>query len=86
MEDQVKYQFILQSRVNLEPSYHILGAGKSATIRAISLHAEKLLRQAGHDPNHPVILIAAPTGKAASLISELMMGNLNVQNNQVSIF
>ena len=46
------------------------GVGKSFTIRAISLWAEKLLRKPGHNPNYPRVLICAPTGKAASIISK----------------
>ena len=48
----------------------ISGAGKSATIRAISMHAEKILRKAGDNPDRPCLVIAAPTGKAASLVSK----------------
>ena len=44
------------------------GAGKSTVIRAISKWAEKILRKAGDHPNKPRILLAAPTGMAASLI------------------
>lgn len=44
------------------------GAGKSATIRAISMIAEKILRKPGDHPHHPRVLICAPTGKAASLV------------------
>ena len=46
------------------------GVGKSATIRIITLWAEKILRQAGQNPNHPRVVVCAPTGKAASLISK----------------
>ena len=46
------------------------GVGKSATIRAITLWAEKILRKAGDNPHYPNVLICAPTGKAASLISK----------------
>ena len=46
------------------------GVGKSATIRSITLWAEKILRKAGDNPNYPNLLICAPTGKAASLISK----------------
>ena len=45
------------------------GVGKSQTIRAISLHAEKLLRRSGENPNYPRVLLCAPTGRAASLIN-----------------
>ena len=44
------------------------GVGKSKTIKAMALQAEKALRKAGHHPNHPRVLLAAFTGKAASLI------------------
>ena len=47
------------------------GVGKSQTIKAISMQAEKLLRKAGHHPNHPIVLLSAFTGKAASLIGKL---------------
>jgi hypothetical protein len=47
-----------------------LGVGKSATIRAIASWAEKILRKSGDHPNRPRVLICAPTGKAASLISK----------------
>ena len=46
------------------------GVGKSAFIRAASVHAEKILRMQGDDPSIPRVLICAPTGKAASLIGE----------------
>ena len=45
------------------------GVGKSQIIRATSLLAEKLLRRSGEHPNHPRILLCAPTGRAASLIN-----------------
>ena len=48
----------------------LLGVGKSATIRAIATHAEKILRQPGGNPNKPRILLCAPTGMAASVISK----------------
>ena len=44
------------------------GVGKSATIRVITYHAEKILRKAGDHPHKPRIMVCAPTGKAASLI------------------
>ena len=46
------------------------GVGKSQTIRVVSMHAEKLLRKAGHHPNRPRVLLTAFTGKAASLIGD----------------
>ena len=47
------------------------GVGKSQTIKAISMQAEKLLRKAGHHPNRPRVLLSAFTGKASSLIGKL---------------
>ena len=44
------------------------GVGKSAVIKVIAFHAEKILRKAGDHPNKPRVLICAFTGKAASLI------------------
>ena len=44
------------------------GSGKSSIIKVIELQAEKYLRKAGSHPNHPRILICAPTGKAASIV------------------
>ena len=44
------------------------GVGKTATIKIITYHAEKILRKAGDHPHKPRIIICAPTGKAASLI------------------
>ena len=46
------------------------GVGKSAVIRIISLWAEKILRRAGQNPNHPRVVLCAPTAKAASLIGK----------------
>ena len=37
-------------------------------IKAMSVHAEKILRKADDKPNHPRVLLCAFTGKAASLI------------------
>ena len=34
----------------------------------MSILAERILRQPGQDPNNPVCILAAPTGKAASII------------------
>ena len=48
------------------------GVGKSAIIEAISLHAEKILRKSGDNPHNPRVLVCAPTGKAASIISEYL--------------
>ena len=47
----------------------LLGVGKSALIRAISLHAEKILRKAGDHPHRPRVCICAPTGKAAQNVN-----------------
>ena len=52
------------------------GVGKSTTIRVISLWVEKILRSPGQNPNHPRVIICAPTGKAASLISKYSHINL----------
>ena len=49
---------------------YFLGVGKSAVIEAISLHAEKILRKPGDHPFNPRVLVCAPTGKAASIISK----------------
>ena len=58
----------------------ILGVGKSAVIEAITLHAEKILRSTGDHPNHPRVLVCAPTGKAASIISKYIMRMKNEIN------
>ena len=47
-----------------------IGVGKSAIIKAMSMHAEKILRKAGDKENHPRVLRCAFTGKAASLIGQ----------------
>ena len=44
------------------------GAGKSNVIRAISKHAEHLLRKAGDHPNKPRVALFAPTGMASHVI------------------
>ena len=36
----------------------------------MSFLAEKILRQPGQDPNLPRVILAAPTGKAASIIGK----------------
>ena len=58
-------------------SYDIIlsgaGVGKSATIRAITMHAEKILLKAGDHPHKPRVLICAPTGKAASIINGITL-------------
>ena len=45
------------------------GVGKSATIRAITANAERILRKLGGNPNKPRVIICAPTGKAAAIIN-----------------
>ena len=47
-----------------------LGVGKSAIIKAMSMHAEKILRKVGAKEDHPRVLLCAFTGKAASLIGK----------------
>ena len=44
------------------------GVGKSATINAISKHAERILRRQGTSHNHPRIILCAFTARAANLI------------------
>ena len=44
------------------------GVGKSRTIVTCSQWSEKILRQAGGDPNKPRVLLLGPTGVCASLI------------------
>ena len=39
----------------------------------MSLHAEKILRKSGDSPNHPRVLVCAPTGKAASLVGGITL-------------
>ena len=46
------------------------GVGKTATIKVTALWAEKILRKPGDNPNHPRVLICAPTGTAAFLIGK----------------
>ena len=61
---------------NLLLFWHVLinllisGVGKSALIKAITMQSEKVLRKSGDHPNHPHVLVCAPTGKAASLIGK----------------
>ena len=47
---------------------NISGVGKSFVIKMLSMWAEKILRKEGQNPNYPRVLLAAPTGKAASII------------------
>ena len=47
-----------------------LGVGKSATIRAVANHAEKILRNVDQNPNLPRVLLCAHTGKASHLIGK----------------
>ena len=46
----------------------------------LSMWAEKILRKEGQNPNYPRVLLAAPTGKAASIIGKFhfhnFLGNL----------
>ena len=49
------------------------GVGKSQTIKVLAMQAEKTLRKPGHHPNRPRVLLAAFTGKAASLIGKFKM-------------
>lgn len=44
------------------------GVGKSATIRTLVLHAERILRQSGSHLHKPRVLVLAFTGKAAALV------------------
>ena len=55
---------------NFNKSIQISGVGKSALIKAITIQSEKVLRKSGDHPNHPHVLVCAPTGKAASLIGK----------------
>ena len=67
---------VLKSKINLAHVVKQLkivvhggaGVGKSALIKVVSMHAEKILRKAGDKPTHPRVLLTAHTGKAASLI------------------
>ena len=54
---------------------HSLGVGKSKTIEAMSCWAEKILTKVGDNPNKPRVIIAAATGKAASIVSKLILNN-----------
>ena len=38
----------------------------------LSILAEKILRRPGQNPNYPVCILAAPTGKAASIIGKYL--------------
>ena len=49
------------------------GTGKSKTIKAIALNAERILRKAGDVPDHPAVLLCAFTGKAANLIGGITL-------------
>ena len=68
----LRYSYKVDPRMHPKPIRLIVtggaGVGKSALITAIEMHVEKILRKAGTHPNHPRILLCAPTGKAASLI------------------
>ena len=64
------------------------GVGKSMIIKTASLHAERILRKAGHHPNHPRVLLCAPTGKAASLIKGVTLHsafNFNFGTNYIDL-
>ena len=49
------------------------GVGKSAVIKTMTLHSEKILRKVGDNPHHPRVLVCAPTGKAASLVNGITL-------------
>ena len=55
-----------------------LGVGKSAIIKAMSMHAEKILRKVGAKEDHPRVLRCAFTGKAASLIGQKLKKYLTI--------
>ena len=61
----------LKNKYNAHVSF--LGAGKSAVIRVAAMHAEKILRKAGDNPNCPKVLLLAHTGKASSLIGKSIL-------------
>ena len=48
-----------------------LGVGKSATIKAMAYHAEKILKKEGQKVGSPRVLLCAQTGKAANLIGKI---------------
>ena len=45
------------------------GVGKSFVISVIAKYVEKILRSPGDSPNNPKVILLAPTGMAASIIS-----------------
>ena len=64
------------------------GAGKSLLIKAVSQWFEKILRQAGDDPNKPYILLTAFTGCAAANIDGMTIHsafNFNFGNEYLSL-
>ena len=46
------------------------GVGKSKLIEAASCWAEKIFIKSGENPNNPRVIIAAATGKAASIVGK----------------
>ena len=50
---------------------YISGTGKTHLIKVMTMWIEKILRSPGQDPNCPVVILSAATGKAASLIGNL---------------
>ena len=64
------------------------GAGKSLLIKVVSQWFEKILRQAGDDPNKPYILLTAFTGCAAANIDGMTIHsafNFNFGNEYLSL-
>jgi hypothetical protein len=72
MEVQVRQISLIDYQLIFMTLFIIEGVGKSAVIKAVSLHAEKILRQSGHETNSPHVLVCAYTGKAASLVGKLV--------------
>ena len=73
MEGQVRNHFIGKHKTSQKLGIvFFVGTGKSATIEVIAMQAEKILRAEGDKPNHPRVLLLAQTGKAASLIGNLI--------------
>ena len=48
------------------------GVGKSKLIEAMSCWAEKIFTKSGDNPNNPRVIIAAATGKAASIVGKFI--------------
>ena len=64
------------------------GAGKSLLIKAISQYIEKILRQAGDDPDKPYVLATAFTGTAAAYVDCMTLHsafNFNFGNQFLSL-